>query len=139
MRQEFIHVPAEAYSSGRPAYFERQLSDPAHRFYLSRGLAHLEARARANLAREIELLRSGGVPMVASQPRPSIATASTAGMPLFLGTATMLAAASTVLVITMACASFMAFSRSGQCQSRSRRPYAILGARICKVIRLRPS
>ena len=64
VRQEFRHVPVEDYIKKRPAYFERQLSDTAHKFYLSRGLAHLEPRARRNLERECELLRSGHLPVL---------------------------------------------------------------------------
>lgn len=62
VRCEYEHVPESAYVTGRPAYFERQLADSAHTFYLSRGLAHLESRARANLEQEVALLRRGDVP-----------------------------------------------------------------------------
>ena len=46
VRKEYAHVDADAYIKGRPAYFERQLSDTSHRFFLSKGLAHAEPRAR---------------------------------------------------------------------------------------------
>ena len=68
VRQEFSHVPVEAYATGRPAYFERQLGDTTHKFYLSRTLAHLEPRARQNLARECELLRNGHMPVLPLRP-----------------------------------------------------------------------
>ena len=80
IRRENSHVDRKAYCAGRPAYFERQLSDAQHRFYLSNQLAPLEQRARANLARECGLLRQGQIPegvwsAVRSTPPPPPAPA----------------------------------------------------------------
>ena len=99
IRQEYSHVPAETYASARPAYFERQLSDPTHRFYLSRGLAHLESRARQNLARECELLRAGNLPAVPASWFAAAATTSngsSSSSPMVVTAAVVVAATAVV-------------------------------------------
>lgn len=68
VRQEYEFIPEEVYRVKRPEYFRRQLSDTSHRFYLSKGLAHFEERARRNLARECELLNAGEIPRTSVIP-----------------------------------------------------------------------
>ena len=98
IRQEYNHVPVEAYTSGRPAYFERQLSNTAHKFYLSRGLAHLEPRARKNLARECDLLRGGHLPVLRPASRAAwLAADMTSGSsPMVVVTAAVMAGTAVV-------------------------------------------
>lgn len=57
IRQEYIHVPEDAYRAGRPAVLERFLQ--RERIYLGTwpGVEKREARARENLQREINRLR----------------------------------------------------------------------------------
>lgn len=62
IRREYSSVPEASYLDARPAFFAKQLSDSNHRFYHSESLAHFEERARVNLSRECELLRSGEIP-----------------------------------------------------------------------------
>lgn len=58
IRQEYIHVPEEAYRKGRPAVLERFLE--RERIYLGTwpGVPEREARARENLKREIHRLKT---------------------------------------------------------------------------------
>lgn len=57
IRREYAHVPDEAYRAGRAAVLERFASRPV--IYPDPGFAAaLDAKARANLARELDELRS---------------------------------------------------------------------------------
>lgn len=58
IRQEYIHVPEDAYRTGRPAVLERFLQ--REKIYLGTwpGVTEREARARENLQREIAMLRN---------------------------------------------------------------------------------
>jgi predicted metal-dependent HD superfamily phosphohydrolase len=62
IRFEYQHVPREDYLSGRAAVLEAFLRHP--RIYASSVFfERYEARARANVQAEIELLRSGRIPL----------------------------------------------------------------------------
>ena len=60
--QEYIHIPREAYLTGRAGVLTTFLQHP--RIYAS-DLFHsrLEAKARANVQAEIDLLCSGRIPL----------------------------------------------------------------------------
>ena len=57
MREEYDHVPDQAWRAGRAAVLQRFLDGPVIFPHPGFRDAH-EAQARANLAREIETLRS---------------------------------------------------------------------------------
>jgi len=58
IRREFSHVPDEAYRQGRTAVLERFVSRPV--IYPDAGFAaQLDSQARANIARELAVLRAG--------------------------------------------------------------------------------
>ncbi|MBK3534429.1 hypothetical protein JHN48_33635, partial [Streptomyces sp. MBT72] len=59
VREEYGFVPDEAFRAGRAAVL-RQLLDLPRLFRTSYGAAEWEARARHNLATELELLTSSG-------------------------------------------------------------------------------
>lgn len=62
VRREYLHVPRDAYLSGRASVLSSFLQQP--RIYLSAPYhEELEAQARTNVQAEIDLLRAGTIPL----------------------------------------------------------------------------